>query len=66
MKAIVSALRALLYLNLGYTDYKELGPGEIAVMDSDGIKTIVQPGKDMKICTFLWFIMVIHPHPMRE
>ncbi len=42
------------YLNLGYTDYKELGPGEIAVMDSDGIKTIVQPGKNMKICTFLW------------
>ncbi|MDE5996021.1 MAG: amidophosphoribosyltransferase, partial [Eubacterium sp.] len=42
------------YLNLGYTDYKELGPGEIAVMNPDGIKTIVQPGKDMKICTFLW------------
>ncbi len=42
------------YLNLGYTDYKELGPGEIAVMNADGIKTIVQPGKDMKICTFLW------------
>ena len=42
------------YLNLGYTDYKELGPGEIAVMTPDGIKTIVQPGKDMKICTFLW------------
>lgn len=42
------------YLNLGYTDYRELGPGEIAVMDSVGIKTIVNPGKDMKICTFLW------------
>lgn len=42
------------YLNLGYTDYKELGPGEIAVMTADGIKTIVAPGKDMKICTFLW------------
>lgn len=42
------------YLNLGYADYKELGPGEIAVMNSDGIKTIVHPGKDMKICTFLW------------
>ena len=42
------------YLNLGYTDYKELGPGEIAVMTADGIKTLVQPGKDMKICTFLW------------
>ncbi len=42
------------YLNLGYTDYRELGPGEIAVMTADGIKTIVAPGKDMKICTFLW------------
>ncbi|MDE5605318.1 MAG: amidophosphoribosyltransferase [Eubacterium sp.] len=42
------------YLNLGYTDYKELGPGEIAIMTPDGIKTLIQPGKDMKICTFLW------------
>ncbi len=42
------------YLNLGYKDYKELGPGEIAVMTADGIKTIAAPGKDMKICTFLW------------
>lgn len=42
------------YLNLGYTDYKELGPGEIAVMTADGIKTIVSPGEKMKICTFLW------------
>ena len=42
------------YLNLGYTPYKELGPGEICVMNPDGIKTLVEPGKDMKICTFLW------------
>ena len=42
------------YLNLGYADYKELGPGEIVVMTPDGVKTLVQPGKDMKICTFLW------------
>lgn len=42
------------YLNLGYTDYKELGPGEICVMNADGIKTLVQPGENMKICTFLW------------
>ena len=42
------------YLNLGYTDYKELGPGEICVMNADGIKTLVQPGDEMKICTFLW------------
>lgn len=42
------------YLNLGYSDYKELGPGEIVVMTPEGVKTLVMPGKDMKICTFLW------------
>ena len=42
------------YLNLGYTDYKELGPGEIVVVNPDGVKTLVGPGDDMKICTFLW------------
>lgn len=42
------------YLNLGYTEAKELGPGEIAVVTPEGMHTLVQPGKDMKICTFLW------------
>ncbi len=42
------------YLNLGYEDYKELGPGEIVVMTPEGVKTLVDPGKNMKICTFLW------------
>ena len=42
------------YRNLGYEDYKELGPGEIVVVDTEGVRTLVQPGKDMKICTFLW------------
>ncbi len=42
------------YLNLGYTDYKELAPGEVVVMDENGVKTLVAPGSDMKICTFLW------------
>ncbi len=42
------------YLNLGYNDYKQLGPGEITVMDESGVKTLVAPGNDMKICTFLW------------
>ena len=42
------------YLNLGYSDEKELGPGEIVVVTPEGVKTLMQPGKDMKICTFLW------------
>lgn len=42
------------YRNLGYKDYKELGPGEIVVMTADNCVTLQHPGKDMKICTFLW------------
>jgi len=42
------------YLNLGYEDCKELGPGEIVVVTPEGARTLVNPGKDMKICTFLW------------
>ncbi len=42
------------YLNLGYTDAKELGPGEIVVVTPEGVQTLAKPGKDMKICTFLW------------
>lgn len=42
------------YLNLGYTDARELGPGEIAVITPEGAVTLAAPGKEMKICTFLW------------
>ena len=42
------------YLNLEYEDDRELGPGEIAVLTPEGVKTLVAPGKDMRICTFLW------------
>jgi len=49
-----ASFESFAYLNLGYTNYKELGPGEIVVMTPDGVKTLVTPGDDMKICTFLW------------
>ena len=42
------------YLNLGYVSERELGPGEIVVVTPEGMRTLVAPGKDMKICTFLW------------
>ena len=41
------------FLNLGYTTYKELGPGEVVVMTPEGVRTLVAPGDKMKICTFL-------------
>lgn len=42
------------YANLGYSDFHELGPAEIVFITADGIKTLQQPQKEMKICTFLW------------
>lgn len=42
------------FQNLGYKPYKELGPSEIDVVTPDGVKTLLAPGKQMKICTFLW------------
>ena len=42
------------YLNLGYVPERELGPGEIAIVTPEGAQTLAAPGKDMKICTFLW------------
>lgn len=52
--AFCVSFESFAYLNLGYMEERELGPGEIAVVTPEGIKTLVQPGKDMKICTFLW------------
>lgn len=42
------------YLNLGYHEEKELGPGEIVVVTPEGVKALVKPGEEMKICMFLW------------
>lgn len=42
------------YINLGYTDYKELGPAEIVFVDSDKVEVLQEAKKKMKICSFLW------------
>lgn len=42
------------FKNLGYAQYKELGPGEVVVITEKNCITLVHPNKDMKICTFLW------------
>lgn len=42
------------YLNLGYHDAHELGPGEIDFVQADGYRVVQQPGDKMKICSFLW------------
>ncbi len=42
------------YINLGYSDYKELGPGEIVLVTPEGVKQLAPPGDKMRICSFLW------------
>ena len=49
-----ASFESFAYLNLGYTAYRELGPGEVVVFDENHVETLVKPGDKMKICTFLW------------
>ncbi len=39
---------------LGYEIIKELGPGETVEITADSIAQLIPPGKEMKICAFLW------------
>lgn len=42
------------YINLGYTDYKELGPSEIAFITPEEVQTVSPAREKMRICSFLW------------
>jgi len=53
--AFCAAFESFAYLNLGYTDYKELGAGEICVITPESVVTLADPNNaNMKICAFLW------------
>ena len=39
---------------LGYVPCYNLGPNEIVKVTADGIEQLSAPGKEMKICAFLW------------
>lgn len=42
------------YEKLGYTTECELGPGEIVSLTPDGMRRLSPPGREMRICAFLW------------
>ena len=42
------------YINLGYTDYKELGPGEIVYVTPESVETVSPACEKRRICSFLW------------
>ena len=52
--AFCYSFESFAYLNLGYSDYKELGPAEITFMTADGVETMSEAKEEMKMCSFLW------------
>ena len=52
--AYCASFESFAYLNLGFSDYKELGPAEIVYITTEGVETVSPPRKEMKICSFLW------------
>lgn len=42
------------YTKLGYEHICELGPGEVVEITPDGMTQLVKPGKEMRMCAFLW------------
>lgn len=42
------------YINLGYRDAYELGPGEVVLINPQGVQSLSKPRNEMKICSFLW------------
>ena len=52
--AYCASFESFAYLNLGYEDCKELGPGEIDFITPESVEVVLPPHDDMKICTFLW------------
>ena len=49
-----ASLEEFAFTKIGYEKVKELGPGEIVELTPDGMTQLADPGKEMRICAFLW------------
>ena len=52
--AFCASFENFVYYNLGYTDYSELGPGEIVRITADRVESLAPPLEKCRICAFLW------------
>jgi amidophosphoribosyltransferase len=52
--AFCVSFESFAYINLGYTDYKELGPAEIVFITPDKVEVLSPAREEMRICSFLW------------
>ena len=49
-----AAFESFAYKKLGYSDYRELGPGEVVEITAEGVTQLSPPNKEMRVCSFLW------------
>ncbi len=49
-----ASLEEFAFTKLGYEKVKELGPGEIVELTPDSMTQLAAPGKEMRVCAFLW------------
>lgn len=52
--AFCVTLETCAFPNLGYQLRNEIGPGEVALLTSEGVEQKVPPGDKLRICGFLW------------
>ena len=48
------SFEAFAYQKLGFSDFHELGPGEIVSLTWDGCTVLREPQKKKRVCAFLW------------
>lgn len=49
-----ASFESFAYLNLGYTDERELGPGEVVFVTPDTVEVKLEALKKKRVCAFLW------------
>ena len=52
--AMVALQESCALANLGYEYVRDMGPGEMVELAVDGARTVIEPGEEMAICSFLW------------
>jgi amidophosphoribosyltransferase len=52
--AVAVAMETSSFPNLGYQTVRDLGPGEMVMCTPDGMETLIPPGREQAICSFLW------------
>jgi amidophosphoribosyltransferase len=53
-EAVAVTSESSAFPNLGYEYLRDLGPGEMVEATPDGLATLLEPGEDTAICSFLW------------